>query len=67
MPPPTRRGDDAAAATDGVTVHYAPVYNVTGSGPEIAALRTEMARDKAEIPGTIIKTVRDAKSRRVLA
>lgn len=37
---------------------YAPVYHVQGSGPELDALRMEMARDRAEFEGRVYATVR---------
>lgn len=49
-----------------VSVMYAPIYNVEGSGPEINALRAEMARDRAELPGRIVNGVREAQKRRAL-
>lgn len=46
-------------------VTFAPVYNVTGSGPEIAALRQQMARDKAEIPSIAVAAVAEGQQRRI--
>lgn len=48
-----------------VAVSFAPVYNVQGSGPEIAQLRAQMARDKAEIPARVEAAVRSAQKRNV--
>lgn len=43
-----------------VQVSFAPVYNVQGSGPEIAELRAQMAKDRAQFPGIAVKSVREA-------
>ena len=48
-----------------VAVSFAPVYNVQGSGPEIAQLRAQMAKDKAEIPARVEAAVRSAQKRNV--
>ncbi|UXS08692.1 tape measure protein [Agrobacterium tumefaciens] len=48
-----------------VNVNFSPVYNVQGSGPEIAQLRAQMAKDKAEIPVRVEAAVRDARKRNV--
>lgn len=48
---------------DPVQVTYAPVYNVQGSGPEIAQLRAQMAKDRAELPGKVIQTITEARRR----
>lgn len=58
--------DYNAGRTGGINVTYAPVYQVQGSGPEIDALRQEIARDRAEAPNRIVSAVRDAKERRIL-
>lgn len=50
----------------GVNVNFAPVYNVQGSGPEIAALRAQMAQDRAEFPSRVTAAVRDGRARRML-
>lgn len=50
----------------GISVTYAPQYNVQGSGPEIAALRSQMERDRAEMPARIVSTIKTAKTRRQL-
>ncbi len=54
-----------AAASSPVNVNYSPTYNVQGSGPEIAQLRAQMAKDKAELPFRIEGAVRDARKRNV--
>ncbi|UXT96766.1 phage tail length tape measure family protein [Agrobacterium tumefaciens] len=48
-----------------VAVSFAPVYNVQGSGPEIAQLRAQMAKDKAEMPARVEAAVRSAQKRNV--
>lgn len=50
----------------GVTVHttYAPSYQVTGSGPEVDRLRTEMQRDRDTFHGRVVGAVNDAINRR---
>lgn len=45
------------------TVNFAPVYNVQGSGPEIAQLREQMAKDKAQVPGIAVKAMKEARGR----
>lgn len=63
----SRRGVAASAGgTSPLQVNYAPVYNVNGSGPEIDALRRQMARDRVELPGMILETVSDARTRRII-
>lgn len=47
-----------------VTLHQ--VVNVQGSGPEIEALKVELAKQKAELPGSIVRTVREARDRRIV-
>lgn len=49
----------------GVTVNFAPVYNVNGSGPEIAQLRAQMAADKREVPRMAVEAVREARGRKI--
>lgn len=49
----------------GVNVTYAPVYNVTGSGPELVQLRQEMARDRAQFKGRVVEAVADARRRHI--
>ena len=55
----------AANSNLGVSVNFAPVYNVQGSGPEIAQLRQQMARDRAELPGRVVQAVQGARKRNV--
>ena len=51
----------------GVVVTFAPVFDARGAGPrEVDTLRAEMARMQREMPSTIVRTVADAKQRRVL-
>jgi hypothetical protein len=45
---------------------FAPSYNVQGSGPEIADLRAQMARDKADFSAKVVQTVQRAKKTRDL-
>lgn len=51
-----------------VTVHavYAPNISVKGSGPEIDALRRELAAERAQFRSNVIETVADARERRIL-
>lgn len=53
-----------AASARAVQVTFAPTYNVEGSGPDIAALRAQMARDKAEFPAIAIQAVTEGQQRR---
>lgn len=55
----------AASGGGSVSVNFAPVYNVQGSGPEIAELRQQMARDRAELPGRVVQAVQGARKRNV--
>jgi tape measure domain-containing protein len=50
----------------GPTFTFAPNYNVQGSGPEIADLRAQMARDKADFSAKVVQTVQRAKKTRDL-
>ncbi|WP_174005498.1 phage tail tape measure protein [Agrobacterium tumefaciens] len=52
-------------ASNAVSVNFSPVYNVQGSGPEIAQLRAQMAKDKQEIPSRVEAAVRSAQKRNV--
>ncbi len=56
-----------ARSGGGTTVNasYAPTYNVTGSGPEIDRLRSEMARDRQQFKGRVIEAVADARRRNI--
>lgn len=58
-------GNSQAASSSPVNVNYSPTYNVQGSGPEIAQLRAQMARDKQELPIRVEAAVRDARKRNV--
>ncbi|ANV22836.1 hypothetical protein BA939_02030 [Rhizobium sp. S41] len=58
-------GSSQSSASSPVNVNYSPTYNVQGSGPEIAQLRAQMAKDKAELPFRIEGAVRDARKRNV--
>ncbi|MBP2611419.1 phage tail tape measure protein [Agrobacterium pusense] len=58
-------GSSQSAASSPVNVNYSPTYNVQGSGPEIAQLRAQMARDKQELPIRVEAAVRDARKRNV--
>ncbi len=49
-----------------VSLSYAPSYSVTGTGEEIAALKRQMAQDRAEFEGRTVKAVRDAQKRRII-
>lgn len=57
----------ALGSRSSINMTYAPQYNVQGSGPEIDALRAQMAQDKAEFKSKVIETVNDAQSRGGLA
>lgn len=59
----------ASGARDGgsgmtVNATYAPNISVTGSGPEIDALRRQLAEERANFRGNVIQTVNDAIERR---
>ncbi len=49
-----------------ISLSYAPSYNVTGTGEEIAALKRQAAQDRAEFESRTVKAVRDAQKRRML-
>ncbi|OOG73877.1 phage tail protein [Sinorhizobium sp. A49] len=49
-----------------VSLSYAPSYSVTGTGEEIAALKRQMAQDRAEFESRTVKAVRDAQKRRII-
>lgn len=58
----------AEALKDGggsMSFNFAPTYQVTGSGPEIAALRAQMEKDKRDFAKNVIETVQGARRRRV--
>lgn len=55
-----------AGGGDRVGITYAPSYAVQGSGPELSALRAEMARDRAEFPARATAAIVEAKRRNVL-
>ncbi len=48
-----------------VSVTYAPVYHVNGSGPELDRLRAEMARDRQQFKGRVVEAVADARRRNI--
>ncbi len=58
-----RRGETRG---EGVAVNYAPVYNVSGSGPEIDRLMAQIARDRANEPNRMLRLIHEARSNRVL-
>ncbi|CUW87505.1 conserved hypothetical protein [Agrobacterium fabacearum S56] len=62
---PNVRPITGGAGSGAVNVNFSPVYNVQGTGPEIAQLRAQMARDKAELPLRVEAAVRDARKRNV--
>ncbi|MBX9707563.1 MAG: hypothetical protein K2X61_06490, partial [Caulobacteraceae bacterium] len=47
-----------------VTAVYAPNIRVNGSGPEVEALRRELASERANFRANVIETVVDARQRR---
>lgn len=50
-----------------VTVHFAPVIDARGAdGAGLARVEQQLARLKADIPGTVVSTVKDAQKRRML-
>ncbi|KQX55644.1 MULTISPECIES: tape measure protein [unclassified Ensifer] len=49
-----------------ISLSYGPSYNVTGTGEEIAALKRQMAQDRAEFESRTVKAVRDAQKRRII-
>lgn len=53
---------EAGAAPTG-SINYAPVYNVQGSGPEIAELRARMDKDRREFPAIAARVVNEKRSR----
>lgn len=55
----------AQSGSSPLNVNYSPVYNVQGSGPEIAQLREQMAKDRREFPALIVKTVRESPGKNV--
>jgi hypothetical protein len=57
-------GAGAGRPAINVTANYSPSYSVTGSGPEIDRLRTEMERDRAAFKGQVIAAVNDGIERR---
>jgi hypothetical protein len=56
----------AAMDSSSVNVAFSPVYNVTGSGPEIAQLKAQMASDRADFEARTVAAVRKAKAGRHL-
>lgn len=48
-----------------IHVSFAPSYNVTGTGEEIAALRRQMAKDRAEFPSRAVAEIKKAQKRGV--
>lgn len=55
------------SAGGGVNITFAPVFDARGAGPrEVDTLRAEMARMQQTLPGTIVKTVAEARQRRAL-
>jgi hypothetical protein len=55
----------SSAGDGGISIAYAPTYNVTGSGPELDRLRSEMARDRQQFKGRVIEAVADARRRHI--
>ncbi|WP_458760550.1 phage tail length tape measure family protein [Afipia sp. TerB] len=56
----------AANSNESMNFHFAPVYNVSGSGPEIDQLRRQMAEDRANFDARTVAAVRRAKTTRNL-
>ena len=66
------RSMQMAAANGGpgrlsVQATYAPNIRVNGSGPEVDALRRQLAEERAAFRGNVVAAVRDAISRREIA
>lgn len=61
-------GGGSTSAIDGGGIHvsatYAPNIRVSGSGPEIDALRRELAAERAGFKSNVIQAVNDGMSRR---
>lgn len=55
-----------AANGNAMSFNFSPVYNVTGNGEDIAQLKRQMARDKAEFHSNVVSSVRRGKSSRAL-
>lgn len=56
-----------ASHTSGPSMTYAPTYDMRGASVEaVAKLEQMRARDKAEMPAVIIRTIRDAQKRRII-
>lgn len=58
-----KAGGGSGSTVQPISVNFAPVYNVQGSGPEIEALKQQMAKDKAQVPGIAVKAIREASRR----
>lgn len=58
-------GDAQASSAAPVNFNYSPTYNVQGSGPEIAQLRAQMAKDKQQFPYHVEAAVISAQKRNV--
>jgi hypothetical protein len=58
-------GDAQSASASPVHFNYSPTYNVQGSGPEIAQLRAQMAKDRQELPYRVEDAVRSAQKRNI--
>lgn len=63
----TSGGTGATGASGGdviVDATYAPNIRVDGSGPEVEALRRELATERAQFRSNVVSAVREAKQRR---
>lgn len=50
-----------------ISVNFAPVINAPNADKaELAAIRQDLRRMKAELPGTILSTVKDGQKRRAI-
>jgi hypothetical protein len=56
----------AGSSGGGLQITYAPSYNVQGSGPEIDALKAQMAKDKAEFPYRVQRAVAEGRATRAI-
>jgi tape measure domain-containing protein len=64
---PVSSPSPSTAPGGGFSFSFAPVLNAEGAdASELAALRKDLARLKAEIPGTVVSAVKNAQLRRML-
>ncbi|AQR60823.1 hypothetical protein BZG35_03510 [Brevundimonas sp. LM2] len=63
---PGTGGSGSSNAAPVVNATYSPNIVVNGSGPEIDALRRELAAERANFKANVVEAVADAQSRRIL-